>query len=191
MSLFFETIKIENSKIQNLKYHNLRLNQTIKSVYKEDSDINLYHDINIPDNQAYRCKVIYSNKIEQITLMPYVKRKFNSFKIIKSDLEYPYKSTNRSEIDELFKKRGNCDDIIICKDGLLRDTSIANIALYDGETWYTPKNPLLKGTVREKLIKNKIITEKEIKVQYIKNIVSFAIMNALVGFQEIKTAKFY
>jgi len=73
---------------------------------------------------------------------------------------------------------------------LIRDTTIANIAVFDGLKWFTPKNPLLCGTQRAKLLENKIITEKDIKIKDFKNIVSFAIINALIGFREIKNAKF-
>lgn len=190
MSLFFETIKINNGKIFNIKYHNLRLNFTIKEIFSKKSDIDLSDFIKAPDLKSHRCKVIYSDKIEKIILSSYKPKVFNSFKIIKSDIEYPFKSMDRSKLDAIFKKKENCDDIIIENDGLLRDTSIANIAIYDGLSWYTPSNPLLKGTMRSKLLENKIITEKEIKVKYIKNIVRFAIMNALVGFKEIKAVKF-
>jgi 4-amino-4-deoxychorismate lyase len=83
-----------------------------------------------------------------------------------------------------------CDDILIVKDGLITDTSIANIAIYDGFKWITPKKPLLRGTQRAKLLKDKLIIEKDIKVKDMKNTVRFAIMNALLGFQEIKDIKF-
>ena len=37
------------------------------------------------------------------------------------------------------------DEILITRNGLLTDTSIANIALFNGKEWHTPKHPLLKG----------------------------------------------
>jgi len=187
---FFETLKIENKKILNLKYHNLRLNKTIHDIYGKKSDFNLENFIQIPDKKNYRCKVIYDTTIKSKELIPYKPRVFNSFKLISSDIEYPYKSVDREELNNLFEKRTNYDDIIITKDGLLRDTTIANIAIYDGLKWFTPKKPLLFGTQRAKLLENKIITEKDIKIKDFKNIVSFAIMNALIGFREIKNAKF-
>ncbi len=76
------------------------------------------------------------------------------------------------------------------KDSLVCDTSIANIAIYDGLKWYTPKKPLFYGTQRAKLLEDKIIVEKEIKVKDFKNIVSFAIMNALLGFRVVKDVQF-
>ncbi len=190
MSLFFETIKIQNSKIQNLKYHNLRLNRTIQEIYGKKSDINLLYFIDKLSEKPTRCKVIYNKKIKSITYEPYIKRVFNSFKIINSNISYPHKSTNRDEIERLFKQKGFCDDILIRNDELLKDTSIANIAFYDGLKWLTPKSPLLYGTLRAKLLDEKKIVQRDIKVKDIKNMQNFAIMNSLIGFLEIKDVKF-
>ena len=187
---FFETLRIENKKILNLKYHNLRLNKTIFDIYGKKSDLNLEEFIKIPDSKSYRCKVIYDKKIQSIEFLDYKPKVFNSFKFINSNIEYPYKSIDREELNRLFEKRGEFDDIIITHDGLIRDTSIANIAVFNGLKWFTPKTPLLFGTQRAKLLENKIITEKDIKVKDFKSMVSFAIMNALIGFREIKNAKF-
>jgi 4-amino-4-deoxychorismate lyase len=190
MSLFFETLKIENGKILNLEEHNIRLNRTINAIYKKKAEFNLSHFIKIPDEKTYRCKVIYGKNIQSIDFLPFNKRVFNSFKIIYSNIDYPYKSVNRAELDNLFMQKELCDDILIVKDGLITDTSIANIAIYDGFKWITPKKPLLRGTQRAKLLKDKLIIEKDIKVKDMKNTVRFAIMNALLGFQEIKDIKF-
>ncbi len=190
MSLFFETIKIKNFKILNLKQHNKRLNYTIDKVFDKKSNFDISDFVKIPDSKCYRCKVIYDTKICSVELLPYNPREFNSFKIIHTDIEYPYKSVDRDEIDRVFKQREFCDDIIIVKDSLVCDTSIANIAIYDGLKWYTPKKPLLYGTQRAKLLEDKIIVEKEIKVKDFKNIVSFAIMNALLGFKIVKDVQF-
>lgn len=191
MSHFFETIKVKDGKISNLIEHNLRLNKTIFDNFKQKSSIDLSDFIQAPDEKFYRCKVIYSDHIESVTLTEYKPRIFQSFQLISTDISYPYKSINRKEINKLFEQKGNCDDILMVKDGLICDTSIANVAIYDGLKWYTPKSALLPGTQRAKLLKKQIIFEKELKIKDIKNMVSFAIMNALVGFAKIGNAKFY
>ena len=187
---YFETLKIENGEILNLFYHNLRLNKTIHDIHGRKSNFDLKKFINIPNYKTYRCKVIYSKEIEKIEFMPLKKRVFKSFKFLESDVEYPYKNTNRDKLNYLFDKRDKCDDIIIVKDGLITDSTIANIAIYDGLKWYTPKKPLLHGTQRAKLLKDKSIIEKDIKLKDMKNIVDFAIMNSLIGFYKIQNVRF-
>ena len=47
-------------------------------------------------------------------------------------------SSNRKNLEKLFLKKDDADDIIIVKNNFITDTSIANIALYNGGNWHTP-----------------------------------------------------
>jgi len=192
MSQFFETIKVQNGVIYNLPFHQQRLNYTIEKNFSQKSDISLKDFIYPPKtNLLYRCKVIYKHEIKSVDFYPYTPKIIKSFKIIHSDVKYPFKSTDRSSIDELFSKRDDLDEILIVdKNGFIKDTSIANIAIKKDGLWFTPKNPLLKGTMREKFLEDNILIPKEIKLKDIENIDNFAIMNAMIGFVEIKKAIF-
>lgn len=183
---FLETIKLFNKKFENIEYHNLRLNKTIKDNYNIKSNINLLDYISpIDDDGLYRCRVIYNTKIEQIEYIKQQQRVFKKFKITNDDgIEYKYKYINRENINKLFAQKGDADDIIIVKDGLLTDTSICNIAIFT-DKWYTPAKPLLYGTTRARLIDNSYIYEKNITIEDLKNSKKFAIMNALIDFYEI------
>ena len=191
MSLFFETIKIENGTIRNLELHNARLNRTILKNFDILSQIDLSNFVSPPSqSKTYRCKILYTKEIEKIEFYSIIKREFEYFKLIETDIEYTYKATDRKNIDFLFKQKELCDDIIMVKKGLLTDTSIANIAFFDGSVWITPKTPILRGTYREFLLKHKLILEKDVRIKEIENYTGFAIMNAILGFYEIKNAKF-
>lgn len=189
MSLFFETLKVQNGVIYNLDYHEQRLNYTIEQNFLQKSQISLKNFITPPnDNQLYRCKVIYDTDVKSVDFYPYTPKIIKSFKIIHSNIKYPFKYADRSSIDKLFSKKGAMDEILIVdKEGFIKDTSIANIAIKKDKTWFTPKNPLLKGTMREKFIEDNILIQKDIKLKDIENIDSFAIMNAMIGFVEIKS----
>ena len=89
-----------------------------------------------------------------------------------------------SELNKLYEKCQDADDILIVKKGYLTDTSIANIALFDGE-WKTPKYPLLKGTTRQRLLDNGKIHEDDIKVQDIGRFSKVALLNAMIDFDII------
>ncbi len=189
MSLFFESIKILDGKIYNLKYHNQRVKKTLHDIYHVDKDIELDDFIKAPTKGLYKCKVVYSKTLQNISYSTYHPKEFKSFKLINSNIEYNYKSVNRDQIDNLFAKRENCDDIIIIQDNLIKDTSIANIALFDGLKWFTPKTPLLKGTQRDKLLEEKIVFEKDLKLKDLEKSTKFAIINAMIGFKQIKNFK--
>jgi len=190
MSLFFETLKVQHGEIQNLHFHNKRLNETISKNFGIDSKIALQEHIKQEDFTLERCKVIYHDTIKKIQFFPLIPRVFHSFKILKTDITYNFKNVDREGIEALLEQKGACDDIIMIKDGLLTDTSIANIAIYDGKAWITPKKPLLKGTMRASLIEKQLLLEKDVKIKDIENAKGFALMNALLGFYRVKEAKF-
>ena len=177
--MLFETIKIKDGQIFNLEWHNKRFNKTQKELFSNTLNIDLAKFISPPKTGLYRCKIIYDNKIQSVEYFPYKVKNFQSFKIIKSQLDYSYKYTNRLTFQELLKEH---DEIIIEKDGLLTDTSIANIAFFDGESWFTPKTPLLEGTTRARLVDEGFLTLADIKKENIEEYSHFALMNAMIGF---------
>jgi len=184
-----ETIKINNGVIENIEYHNRRFNLSKKELFGYNKIIDLADYIKPPDNKLYRCRVVYSCDILKIEYIPYKKREQKNFIIIDSDIEYSYKYENRDKLNSLIKNNPKYDDVIISKNSLLKDTTIANIALFDGKNWITPKTPLLKGTVRERLLENNFLTEKDIKIDDIEKFYGFALMNAMIGFQIIDKVK--
>jgi len=182
---YLETIKIEDGEIFHLEYHQKRyegvLNSLGISTYK-----NLSEFITPPKLGLYRCRLVYTLDTIEVSYHKYVKRGINHLKIIYDDeIEYTYKSTNREEINALYARRGRYDEILIVKNSLLTDTSIANIALYRDEVWYTPKSPLLKGTTRARLLDEGKIVEKDIHLDEIYEYSEVALLNAMIDFDII------
>ena len=101
-------------------------------------------------------------------------------------IDYTYKSAGREPLNCLFALRGACDDILIVKQGLLTDTSIANIALWDGCEWHTPAQPLLAGTQRRHLLDSGQIKETDIPVASLGNYRHIRLFNALIPFGEVE-----
>ncbi|HIP52359.1 MAG TPA: hypothetical protein EYG94_09760 [Campylobacterales bacterium] len=178
--MLFETIKVEEGKVFNLKWHNLRLNKSRKELFSSLSTIDLKDFISPPPTGLYRCKIIYNDEIQSVKYFPYQAKTFQTLKIVKSQISYKYKDTNRLDFQELL---GEYNEIIIEKDDLLTDTSIANIAFFDGEKWLTPHTPLLEGTTRARLIEEGFLKLENIKKENIKNYSHFALMNAMIGFR--------
>ncbi len=187
---FFETLKVTHGEIENLFFHNQRLNHTIKENFGIDAKIDLSEHVQQEDLGLERCKVIYGKSIKEIQFFPLTSRIFQSFKVLETNIAYNFKNVDREGITSLFSQKGTCDDIIMIKDGLVTDTSIANIAIYDGQKWITPKKPLLKGTFRESMLEKQLLLEKDVKIEDIKNARRFALMNALIGFYEVEGVKF-
>jgi len=179
--LLLETIKIEDGQVVNIDWHNKRCNQSRLELFGEEKKIDLNNSIKAPKEGLYRCRIVYDKEIKFIEYIPYKPKKITSFKIIKSQLDYAYKFNDREALNRLHRK--DYDEIIIEKSGFLTDTTIANIAFYTQEGWITPKTPLLKGTVRAKLLYENHLIEKNIRKEEITNFSHFALMNAMIGFQ--------
>ncbi|RUM76289.1 MAG: hypothetical protein DSZ11_00740 [Sulfurovum sp.] len=187
--MFIETIKILNGKIYNITWHNDRCNRTRQDFFNNPKPLYLQEHIEAPPKGLFRCRIVYAKEILSIEYIPYQAKEFKRFKIVQSNIEYNYKYANREPLDRLKTKVYTDTEIIIEKNGFLTDTTIANIAFYNGHSWITPKTPLLKGTMRMKLLKNGFLQEKEIKSEDIKHFLNFALMNAMIGFQIQKSIK--
>lgn len=136
-----------------------------------------------------KCRVVYGKDgISEITYSEYILRPVHSLRLVCSDdIDYACKSTDRKAIDRLFEQRGISDDIIIVRHGLLTDTSIANIALYDGTVWQTPRLPLLRGTRRESLLDRGILHEADITPDMLGSFSRIRLFNAMIdwGVQDL------
>jgi len=179
---YFETIKCEDFEVFNLDYHHKRVARTI------GKNLNLQEYINPPTNELLRCKLVYDdNEILNVEYFTYKKREFKNFKIIFDDnIDYSKKYLNRDKLDNLFLKKDSCDEIIILKNGVVTDTTIANIAIFYDGVWITSKNCLLEGTSRARLIEKKELFVKDISLDMLKKASKIALMNAMIDFYEIK-----
>jgi len=129
---------------------------------------------------------VYDEKNIDVEYIKYKKREVTKLKLVYDDeIVYEIKSTNRKNLEKLFLKKDDADDIIIVKNNFITDTSIANIALYDGKNWHTPKQALLKGTTRERLLHDGKLMLKDINVKDIYKYEKVALLNAMIDFDII------
>lgn len=179
---YFETIKCDDSEVFNIYYHEKRIANTI------GKNINLLEYIYPPNDHLFKCKVIYSeDDIIDVSFDLYTKRDLKTFKIVIDDtINYKYKYENREEINNLFSKKDTADEIIIVKNSLITDTTIANIAILIDDQWYTPKTPLLLGTTRQRYIDNGKLKEKDIDIKMLKVATKIALLNAMIDFDVIE-----
>ncbi len=186
MSLLLETLKAVEGTVLHVNYHQARLEYAL-SYLGLTAHYDLSALLNPPSWGIYRCRVLYDAKNIDITYLPYHKQHVSSLQLIETDtINYNLKYADRSALDALFQQRGRCDDVAIVTNGNLTDTTRANIALFDGMRWYTPKEPLLLGTTRQRLLDLGTIIEKTIPLHTIKNYKKTAIFNAMLGFVELE-----
>jgi 4-amino-4-deoxychorismate lyase len=182
---FLETIRIEDGKAAHLSYHQARLEATLQA-YRLHVHYDLAALIAPPSSGLLRCRALYDATSITFSYTPYVPRTFDALYAVYDDtIAYPYKTTDREHLNQLFDRRHDQADVAIIKKGFLRDTTIANIALFDGRRWVTPSNPLLHGTARARLIEEGFLLEKPIPAAAIPTYEKVAIMNAMIGFVEV------
>lgn len=184
MCRFIETILIKDGVPRNLAYHRQRVDRTINRFFGtrpfELEKALLSH----PKSGTYRCRLTYGKRVEKSEYIPYRLSKKTKLLAIESDLNYNYKFADRSGLQSLLEKAetGGYDDALIVKEGLITDTTIANVAFFDGRRWLTPALPLLQGTARARLLKSGLITPASIIPEELERFSHFALINALSGF---------
>ena len=179
---YLETIKAVDGELFHLNYHQQRLNETLGN-----KKILLAEILKPPTSGLFRCRVVYNARNYRVSYHPYEKRIVQKLKLIFDDtIEYSRKYYDRSPLERLLEKKSFCDDILIVKNRLITDTSIANIALQYKNEWLTPREPLLYGTTRARLLDEKKIFEDDIAVEDLKKFKQMALMNAMIDFDIIQ-----
>lgn len=187
MCLLFETIKIKDGVFYNLDLHSERMNNARKTLFNANNKIDLSKVLNLSDNYKkglYKYRVEYNKDIIKTEAIPYVYRKIKTLQIVFNDeIDYTYKYANRAVFEEI-RKKTMADDILIIKKGLITDTSFTNVALFNGNQWFTPFEPLLKGTKREELIRKRTILEKKLIFSEIKQYKKIRLINSMLNFDD-------
>lgn len=182
MCRLFETIRIENGKAVSLDYHQRRVAK-VSSVQLAPHVARM----ELPDTGVYKLRIDYDTEkgITGTTLEKYEIRRIATLKTVHCDtISYPLKYADRRELDLLHAQRGNNDDVLIIKNTFVTDTTFANILFSAGGKWFTPATPLLKGTCREKLLAEGIVTERYITAADIENYDKAMLINAMLPFDE-------
>jgi len=181
--LLLETIRIEDGEIHNLSYHQDRCTKSRRILFHSSDVLDLSSIIVAPKVGLFRCRILYGENLHSIEYMPYTPKEIQKMKIVSSDIEYSLKYANREALNALLELHKDVDEVIIEKNGYLTDTTISNIAFFDGKQWLTPAKPLLEGTMRAKLIDEGFLHAKEIKKENLHNYSQVALMNAMIGFK--------
>lgn len=184
----FETIKIVDGIPHNLAYHQRRFEVSYFQIYNSAPKLKIEDKINIPPiflAGKVKCRFCYNRLSFDFSFQHYVPKKIESLKLIHNNLiEYALKYTDRSKLGLLLKQKGDCDEVIIVKNGLITDTSYSNLVFFNGINWVTPSTPLLAGTMRAKLLKQGLIQEEDIPPEELTGYTKFKLINAMLDFEE-------
>lgn len=182
---FVETIRVEDGMPRNLRYHQERMERTMSRFFPNALVPSLESALDNsawPPDKVMKVHVEYGGQgITLVRAEEYHIRTIRKLRLIPCDeIDYTYKSADRSRLEQLAGLKGDADEIIIVKNGLLTDTSYSNIALYDGTEWATPRRPLLRGTMRQALLDRGALTERDITPEDYKSYRLVSLINAMM-----------
>lgn len=131
---------------------------------------------------TFKCKVYYQEFFLNVEFLPYQQPMIETLKLVTGDeIEYFHKFVDRSAINTLYKRRGQSHDILIVKNGLITDTSYANVCFYSRDRgWCTPRTPLLPGTMRQKLISEGRVAAQDISLEMLQQFEHVSLINAML-----------
>lgn len=182
----FESIRVEGGQAYLLHYHQARIERSYRQLFQKKCPWKLTTILpELPTTGLHKLRFLYNKRAFSFEIAPYEARKIKSLKCVEiNTYNYDLKFTDRSGIDQAFALRGDCDDVLMTKNGFLTDTSYCNILLFDGTNLITPEKPLFKGVQREYLLDEKIIKVGEIHERDLNNYESFMLVNAMLVFKE-------
>lgn len=188
MFQFIESICCVNKELRNLEYHQARFDRTRSDNFNDSTPILLQGIIQFPSDltdEKYKVRIVYDREIQSIEFQPYQIKPISTIKLftIENKIEYTYKYLDRWFFDE-YLKEAQTDDLVLVKSNYITDCIYSNIIFFDGENWFTPRSILLKGTMRESLLNEGKIKEKNIKVSDLVNYQSFKRINTMMNFDE-------
>lgn len=177
---FFETIKIDGGKIFNLEYHQNRVDRTFSHFFNGYASFALSEFIRNDFEALTRAKVVYDQKNIEVFYFDYKPKIINSVAFVDADeLCYDFKFFDRSSLENLSASK-TADEILIFKNGLLCDSSIANVTIFDGDFWLSPQNPLLFGTTLNRYYDLGLIKFAAIDKTMVQKAEKIAFLNAMI-----------
>jgi 4-amino-4-deoxychorismate lyase len=99
-------------------------------------------------------------------------------------VDYRYKYADRKKLQDLYTQRGDADDVLLIKNGLITDTSYANIVFRKGKGWFTPELPLLPGTRRAFYLSQERIETLPIRPEMLPEFDEAHLINAMISLEE-------
>lgn len=189
MCQYIESLRVVDGHICNLAYHQQRMNKTRLEVFRQPTPLllnDVFKGIKAPSGLA-KLRFVYDEAgIHDISCTPYTRKNIHSLRLVTAnDIDYRYKSVDRSALNQLKEKQGECDEILIIRNNHITDTSYTNVALYDGKQWFTPSTPLLQGTMRQSLLDGGLLQERELLVSDLPNYKQISLFNAMMELGEL------
>lgn len=183
---FSEVIKVKDGLFYNLKGHAARINRTCQYFFGRPPRFALDPLVlpQPPLSGLVKCRLVYSETIEEVEYIPYSFRPIRNMALIRADqVRYPFKSTDRRVIQELAASV-QADEILVVQHGAITDASVANVVFQGPEGLFTPDTCLLPGTKRELLLRQGWIIKRPILAADLDRFDKIYLINAMIDLED-------
>lgn len=189
--MLLETIRCHDGELENLHGHARRMQQSRREVFGQSTPLALEEALSVPPEcraGTFRCRVLYNeNGLQQVAFTAYALRPVRSLQLLEiQDFEYQHKYADR-RILEAFREKVSADEPLLTRQGLLTDTTYHNLALTDGQAWYTPHQPLLAGTRRAALLAEGVLIRERLHRDDLRFFSHIRLFNAMIPWAEAPT----
>ena len=173
--------------MQHASWHEKRYVKSFITYFKRPPVKPLLEGIDIPN--AYqkgkvKLRISYNENQREWRFSNYAFSPIAHLQLVEHNaINYELKWEDRVLLSELYQKRGDADDVLIVRNGLLTDTSYGNIAFRKNGGWFTPDKPLLEGTARARLLAQGKISSTPISLENYTKFEVFKMINALRDFE--------
>ncbi|MDE5645717.1 MAG: aminotransferase class IV [Muribaculaceae bacterium] len=161
-----ETIRVTDGTFRHLPLHIDRMRRSCLELYGTPPPALRLTERDVPPDLRQgdvKCRVVYSTDIVSIAYTRYTPRTIRTLRTVTDDsADYHLKFSDRSRLETLAARKGEADEILIVRNGLVTDTSFSNILCVCGDMWLTPAQPLLRGVMRQRLIEEGRAIEADI-----------------------------
>ena len=185
---FIETLKLLDGHIFHIEYHQERLRNTFSHFFSDEKVFSLETILSetiLPTKGKYKIRFVYDASSYFLEILPYQTAAIHSISCVEvGDMTYSYKFLDREALNQL-KKEAPTDEVIFIKEGMVTDSSYANLVFSDGGKWYTPTTFLLNGTCRQRLLKEGKIEERPIFQEDITSFRYIGLINAMLDLGEL------
>lgn len=183
-----ETIRLVNGQCPLLAYHQARVDRSRKVLFPKKPQLKLKKilaELDLPDSGTHKLRLLYGIGVDRYEVKDYGPREVRKIRLLDGNgLRYAKKYADRESIEAGFARRRDCDDVLFIQHGFVTDTSYANVALFDGQHWYTPSAPMLRGTRRAKLLAEGTLKAAVIREKDLANFKKIRLINAMLPWGE-------
>jgi 4-amino-4-deoxychorismate lyase len=189
MSRFIETLRVENGRISLLSYHKGRVERTQSHFgFQAGIDWEKWEENALmwPKNQGIaKLRIVYGVEGYKGEFLPYAPLQIEKLHLVEaSSWEYSYKYEDRTFLENTKKGFADNEEVLLCKAGLIAESSFANIVFWNGEKWITPLDVFLEGTRRQFLLDQGKVEARRIQANELRTFSHWQLINALRDLDE-------